>query len=168
MISIRKATAEDIALIRTLAEVVFPATYEPLLPEGQVGYMMEWMYSAESLARQMAEGHTYYIASIDGEPCGYLSVERQEASLYHLQKLYVLPAYQGQGVGEQLFRQAVAHVQQQVQLPATLELNVNRENRAVGFYRRMGMHAARTVDVEIGAGFYMNDYIMALRIEEER
>lgn len=165
-ISIRKATEHDIPLIRALAEVVFPATYEKLLPQGQVPFMMEWMYSEESLQRQMAEGHTYYIAYADGQPCGYLSVERQGGRLFHLQKIYVLPDYQGQGVGEQLFRQAVAHVRQEGQLPATIELNVNRENRAVGFYLKMGMHRARTVDVAIGDGFYMNDYIMELTVEE--
>ena len=165
MISIRRATTADTSLIRALAEEVFPATYSPLLPEGQVDYMMQWMYSEESLQRQMAEGHTYYIASTDGVPCGYLSVEEQGQKLFHLQKIYILPAYQGRGIGEALFRQAVAHVQRFGTLPATLELNVNRENRAVGFYLRMGMHRARTVDVEIGEGFYMNDYIMELSIE---
>ena len=166
MISIRKASTEDIALIRALAEVVFPATYTPLLPAGQVPFMMEWMYSEESLERQMAEGHTYYIAYADHKPCGYLSVERQGEQLFHLQKIYVLPDHQGQGVGEQLFQQAITHVQEVGTLPATMELNVNRENRAVGFYLKMGMHHARTVDVAIGDGYYMNDYIMSLNIED--
>ncbi len=165
MISIRKASANDIPQIRALAEVVFPATYVPLLPEGQVPFMMEWMYSDESLQRHMAEGHTYYIAYADNKPCGYLSVERQGEQRFHLQKIYVLPDYQGQGIGERLFQQAVMHIQQEGTLPATMELNVNRENRAVGFYLRMGMHRARTVDVAIGNGFYMNDYIMELKIE---
>lgn len=166
MISIRKATPNDIPLIRSLAEVVFPATYTPLLPEGQVEYMMQWMYSEESLRRQMDEGHTYYIAAFDNVACGYLSVERQSKSLFHLQKIYILPAFQGRGIGERLFQQAVVHVCQRGILPATLELNVNRENRAVGFYLKMGMHRARTVDVAIGDGFYMNDYIMELTVEE--
>lgn len=164
MISIRKASTEDIALIRALAEVVFPATYTPLLPAGQVPFMMEWMYSEESLERQMAEGHTYYIAYADHKPCGYLSVERQGEQLFHLQKIYVLPDHQGQGVGERLFQQAITHVREVGTLPATMELNVNRENRAVGFYLKMGMHHARTVDVAIGDGYYMNDYIMALTV----
>ncbi len=165
-LSIRKATENDIPLIRALAEVVFPATYEALLPSGQVPFMMEWMYSAESLRRQMAEGHTYYIAYAEDNPCGYLSIEQQHETLFHLQKIYVLPAFQGRGVGKHLFRQAVQHVSAAGTLPATMELNVNRENRAVGFYLKMGMHRARTVDVAIGNGFFMNDYIMELTVEE--
>lgn len=166
MIKIRKATSSDIPTIRSLAKVVFPATYEALLPAGQVDYMMEWMYSAESLRRQMQEGHTYYIAYAEGEPCGYLSVERQGERLFHLQKIYVLPSFQRRGIGEKLFLRAVEQVREQGTLPASLELNVNRENRAMDFYLRMGMHPARTVDVEIGNGFFMNDYIMELLIEE--
>ena len=45
-----------------------------------------------------------------------------------------------------------------------IELNVNRRNKALDFYRREGMHIARTGDFPIGGGFYMNDYIMAVEL----
>ena len=71
MIHIVKATTEDIPVIRQLAEQAFPDTYREILSPEQIDYMMEWMYSAESLHRQMEEeGHTYYIARVDGEPVG--------------------------------------------------------------------------------------------------
>ena len=45
-----------------------------------------------------------------------------------------------------------------------MELNVNRRNRALHFYERMGMCRLREGDFPIGDGYYMNDYIMGLEI----
>ena len=144
MFACRKATEADIPLIRSLAGVAFPATYRELLSPAQLDYMMEWMYSEQSLRKQLRGGHVFYIASCDGEPCGYVSVERQGERLFHLQKIYVLPRFQGCGAGAFLFRTAVAHV------------------RALRFYEHMGMRRLREGDFPIGNGFYMNDYIMGL------
>lgn len=165
MLSIRPASEEDCGLIRRMAEEVFPATYRDILTPAQLDYMMEWMYSDESLREQFRAGHVWFIASSDGEPCGYLSVERQGEELFHLQKIYVLPRFQGHGVGELLFRRAVEHVRSVHAGPSRMELNVNRNNPALRFYERMGMRRLREGDFPIGDGYYMNDYIMGLEIE---
>ena len=165
MIAIRPATEQDFPLIRHLADEVFPATYTPLLPEGQVEYMMEMMYSEEALQEQLRDGHRFFLGYVGGEPAGYLSIEQQGDSLFHLHKLYVLPRFQRSGLGRSLFEEAVREVRRRGVLPARIELNVNRENRALGFYERIGMRRDRVVDIKIGEGFEMNDYIMAYDID---
>lgn len=165
MITFRQAAPVDRPLIRTLADEAFRATYREILSPEQMAYMMEWMYSPESLTRQMEEGQVYYIAYCGEEPCGYLSVERQGEALFHLQKIYVLPRFQGSGAGRALFEKAVAHIRSVHPGPCTMELNVNRGNRAVRFYEHLGMRCVREGDFPIGNGYYMNDYIMALEIE---
>ena len=165
MISIRKASTEDIALIRALAEVVFPATYTPLLPEGQVPFMMEWMYSEESLRRQMMEeGHSYYLAYREGRAVAYLSIQPEGEHVFHLQKLYVLPDYQGMHLGKQLFNQAIKAIKELHPAPCQMRLNVNRNNKALAFYEKMGMTKVDEGDFPIGNGYYMNDYIMGLDV----
>lgn len=161
---IRPATEADIPLIRRVADVAFPATYREILTPSQLDYMMEWMYSEESLRTQFREGHCFYLALLDGRPCGYVSVERQGEHLFHLQKIYVLPQAQGHGVGRLLFQQAVEHVRRNAAGSSLMELNVNRHNRALHFYEHMGMRRLREGDFPIGGGFYMNDYIMGLDI----
>lgn len=170
-IDIRPASAKDIHLIREMAAIVFPATYREILSPEQLDYMMEWMYSEQSLARQMNEGHRFFIATTKsiantGTPCGYMSIEG-----LHLQKLYVLPAHQGHGIGKALFDHAVREAGSEATKKAKdtnssekprLELNVNRNNTAVGFYSHQGMKILRQGDFPIGGGFYMNDYIMGL------
>ena len=158
---IRQATNEDILLIRKMADGAFRETYRGILSAEQMEYMMIWMYSEESLMRQMTlEGHQFFIAEMDAEGVGYASVSQDAEDVFHLQKLYVMPEHQGQGVGKRLLEEAVRYLKQLHPAPLRLELNVNRRNRAVGFYRRMGLTILRQGDFPIGNGYYMNDYIM--------
>ena len=61
--TVRPATMADIGLIRQMAATAFPATYRHILSPLQLDYMMEWMYSEDSLRRQMeCEGHVYFVA----------------------------------------------------------------------------------------------------------
>lgn len=149
-----------------MAQAVFPATYAAILSPEQLDYMMEWMYSAESLHKQMEEeGHTYYIAyRDDGEPAGYVSIQPEGAHLFHLQKIYVLPRFQGCSLGKLLFRQAMAAIKELHPEPCEMRLNVNRHNKALHFYEHMGMKKVDEGDFPIGNGYYMNDYIMGMEI----
>ena len=165
MLTIRRAVETDCGLIRSLADEVFPATYREIITPSQMDYMMKWMYAPEVLRREMRTGVAWFFASSDSEPCGYLSVQQEAEELFHLQKIYVLPRFQGLGAGEFLFRHAVEYVRSVHPAPCTMELNVNRSNRAVHFYEKMGMRKLREGDFPIGDGYYMNDYIMGLEIE---
>lgn len=53
---LRPATEADIPQIREVAAVAFPVTYREIFTPEQLDYMMEWMYSEESLRRQFREG----------------------------------------------------------------------------------------------------------------
>ena len=77
MFTIRKATTDDCGLINQMAGEVFPATYKEILSPEQLDYMMDWMYSPENIRKQMEEeGHVYFIAYEECEPCGYVSVQQ--------------------------------------------------------------------------------------------
>lgn len=165
MFTIRKADIGDCELIHELAWKIFPETYKDILTPEQKDYMMEWMYSLDNINKQMTEeGHVYLLA-YQGERCvGYVSVQPQETDLYHLQKIYVLPEMQGTGCGRFLFDNAIKYIKTLHPTPCTMELNVNRYNKALAFYEHMGMKKVRSGDFPIGNGYYMNDYIMALDI----
>lgn len=160
MFRIRIATKKDADLIYSLALQVFPATYKEILSPEQLEYMMEWMYAPANTLRMMDEGQVYLIMSKDGKNCGYASIEQQDADLFHLQKIYVLPAFQGCGAGKYLFEEVLKYIRNIHPSSFTMELNVNRGNKAVHFYKRMGMTIDREGDFSIGNGYYMNDYIM--------
>ena len=156
--TIRKATLDDIPIIRAMAEKVFPDTYQTIITREQCEYMMDMMYSEPSLRRQMTvEHHTYLLLFVDDKPAGYVSVQPTEAHRYELQKLYVMPRYQCQHLG-------VDFVKEQHPEPCTLFLHVNRHNRAKHFYLHQGMEVSSRGDFPIGKGFFMNDYIMEKKI----
>ncbi|MDL2304752.1 GNAT family N-acetyltransferase [Bacteroides sp. OttesenSCG-928-D19] len=164
-LTIHQATTDDCQLINKLAAQVFPATYGDILSPTQLDYMLDWMYAPQNIRKQMTEeGHTYYIAYQEDEPCGYLSIEQQGEDLFHLQKIYVLPGFQGRNIGKLLFNKAVEEIKKIHPGPCLMELNVNRNNKALKFYERMGMRILRQGDFDIGNGYYMNDYIMGIDI----
>ena len=165
MFKIRKATLEDIEMINRLAWIVFPHTYKEILSPEQMEYMMDWMYSPENLHKQMTEdGHIYYLAFEGDEPAGYLSIQPESEHTYHLQKIYVLPSFQGKKLGKLLFEQAIKAIKELHPEPCQMRLNVNRQNKALTFYEKMGMKKVDEGDFHIGNGYYMNDYIMGLDI----
>lgn len=161
---IRKATLDDIPAIRRIALVAFPETYRDILSNEQMEYMMEMMYSEDSLRRQMTvENNVFYLC----EGKGYVSfryVGRMETGvdLFHLEKLYVLPQFQGRGLGKELVDTVINAAKQSSTGKTRIELNVNRYNKAISFYEHIGMRRDRQGDFPIGKGFFMNDYIMAL------
>lgn len=165
MFTTRKATTADCKLIHGLALQTFPATYKEILTPEQIDYMMEWMYSPDNLRKQMEEeGHVYLLAYNGDEAVGYVSVQPEGEDLFHLQKIYVLPSAQGTHCGSFLFREAIKYIKTVHPAPCTMELNVNRYNKALHFYEHMGMKKVREGDFPIGNGYYMNDYIMGMEL----
>ena len=73
MFTYRRATTDDIELIRSIAKVAFPATYSTIISAEQIDYMMEWMYSAKKLQQEISGSITYLLAEVDGRTVGYLS-----------------------------------------------------------------------------------------------
>ncbi|MFM8711445.1 MAG: GNAT family N-acetyltransferase [Sphingomonadales bacterium] len=160
--TIREASFQDIDLIKELCKQVWPATYAPILDKGQLDYMMEWMYSSASLERQIKEGCQFLLLYSKDKPVGYASYQLLHDQQYKLNKLYVLPALQGQGAG----RYFLSHIHEKIkaQQGQFIELQVNRQNKARYFYEAMGYTIREEVDIAVGNGYYMNDYIMVFAL----
>lgn len=166
MFSIVKATPKDCQLINSLASKIWEPTYGSILTPKQLDYMFEKMYAPENILKQMNElHHEFFIIYADQIPSGYLSIEKVEEDLYHFQKIYSLPSLHGTGIGRFIIEEGVKYLKSIHPSPFTVELYVNRENPAVGFYKHMGFYQYDTRDEPIGNGFYMNDYVMRLDIK---
>ena len=161
MIQFIRMTADekDIRSIQNLARVTFPATYSSIISAEQIDFMMDMMYSETVLRRELEGGITYLMLLADETPAGFVSYGKQDdKGLFHLHKIYLLPEYQGLGYGREMFLEAEKEMRKQG--ARAFELNVNRHNKALDFYKKMGMSIDRSGDFDIGGGFYMNDYIM--------
>lgn len=160
MLSIRTAFIEDIPVIQDVAARVWPVTYKDILTPGQITYMMELMYSAAGLTRQINElQHRFLLLYDDEQPVGYASYSTTDTpGTYKLHKLYLDPACQGKGAGRfllgkvtQIAKDARAH---------TLEVDVNRDNKARSFYEKLGFSLFKEKDTDIGSGYVMTDYVL--------
>lgn len=136
-----------------------------ILSQEQIDYMMDMMYTDLSLSQQMTSGKNVFFL-IDGK--GYASYRfkgrgEDSVDVFHIEKLYVMPDAQGNGLGRELFETVVSDAKMSAVGPVRIELNVNRHNaKAIAFYEHMGMHRKEQGDFPIGSGFFMNDYIMSL------
>ena len=61
MLKFVEATEADIELLSSLGYTIFRETYTTMLSEEQIVYMLDMMYSLESLKRQMDDNNTFYI-----------------------------------------------------------------------------------------------------------
>lgn len=169
MFSITKATTADCLLINSLASRIWEPTYGAILTSEQLSYMFDMMYAPANILKQMNElHHQYFIIYADGLPSGYLSIETVEKDLFNFQKIYSLPALHGSGIGRYIIEQGIEYLKSIHPGAFTIELNVNRHNQAVGFYKHIGFREHATRDYHIGNGYYMNDYIMRLEVTQSQ
>lgn len=156
-----EATIEDIHIIQSLAEVIWPHTFKNMLSKDQIAYMMNMMYSTESLISQLNEGCHFLLVKDGDEYIGYVSYENNynNTSWTKVHKIYLLPSIQGTGIGHKLI-DSVSHIALQNN-NSELSLNVNRDNlKAINFYNRMGFEVIHSEDNDIGCGYLMTDYVM--------
>lgn len=163
-IIITRAALVDRDFIRSVSERTWPSTYGHIISQEQIDFMMNWMYSDESLATQMNTGCEFYIASIkkeDGklDAVGFCSVSPEEGA-HKLNKLYVLPPAQGTGAGKALLNKSIEVAK--AAGSTSLFLQVNKLNTAYTFYLKKGFIKESEFKFDIGNGFFMDDYVMRL------
>lgn len=165
MFEIRNAQLTHIPIIRALAEAIWPVAYGSILSMEQLRYMLDRFYSDAALTEQMQNGHRFFLAIQDNRVVGFASVGLQPADpenpadrIYKLHKLYVSTEQQGTGAGRKLLEHLIQLIQ--AQGATLLELNVNRHNKAFFFYQKLGFSLYKEVDIDIGSGYFMNDYVL--------
>lgn len=158
MYNIRKATIVDIPLIRELTFNVWPQTYAAIISAQQIEFMLEMMYSEASLKKQMNEGAQFIIVYDESEPVGFASYQKVSPTIFKLHKIYVLLSQQGKGTGRLMIAYIIENIGQTG--ATSLQLQVNRENKAKKFYEKLGFTVIEEADFDIGNGYFMNDYIM--------
>ncbi|GAA4204707.1 GNAT family N-acetyltransferase [Pedobacter jeongneungensis] len=163
MITLRKAKEEDLEIIRDIAAVTWPSTYLDIIGQAQIDYMLDKMYNRGELLKQLMEGHIFLIAEEGENQFGFAgySITGHEERIFKLHKLYVLPSAHGKGVGKILINEVFNQVKDAG--GSALQLNVNKHNKAKDFYLKGGFTVKESVKIDIGGGFFMDDYVMEYR-----
>lgn len=162
MLSIRLASVDDISLIRELTFQIWPQTYAAILSKEQIDYMLNMMYSESSLRNQMNEGSQFIFVYDNKIPVGFASFQEIQPTIYKLHKIYILSSQQGKGTG----RFAIDYILNEIKQRGakSLELQVNRNNKAKNFYEKLGFTTVKEIKLDIGNGYFMDDYIMEKKL----
>jgi ribosomal protein S18 acetylase RimI-like enzyme len=156
----RRAVDADIPLLRQLAERVWRDYYPAIIGQAQVDYMLPLMYSEDVIRREITDGVVWEMGLGESGPIAFLSIGLDSDGRAKLHKLYLDTGVHGRGFGQQLIHRAIEIARE---LGASeLWLQVNKQNaRAIRAYERAGFHLEKEAVFDIGAGFVMDDFILA-------
>jgi GNAT superfamily N-acetyltransferase len=163
-VTITRLNQIDIDILIPLARRIWHAHYPGIITPEQIDYMLERGYTRQVILEEMNNQGVIWLAIKTGEVMiGFASVGPYAPGAMKLHKLYLLPEYHGAGIGAR----ALAEVEQIARDDAAraLVLNVNRHNsKAIHAYERSGWQVAETVVIDIGNGFFMDDFIMTKQL----
>ena len=151
------STDTELKELALLAHRIWNDHYPTIIGHKQVDFMLERMYSLESLKDQIYNNNNIFIcAFLRSEMVGFISYSKTNEDDYIIHKLYVNTKLHKRGIGRSLF----SHVFGKMEFK-TIRLTVNRQNyTAINFYFRIGFIIEKIIDIDIGEGFFMNDFVM--------
>ena len=159
--SISPVRAADIATVCALAREIWMQHYPGIITVKQIEYMLAQRYSPDAIGAQLRAGDAWWDKlDVRGELCGFASYERGiDARTMKLDKLYVHQVVRGRGYGAALIDHVAKAARRQGMDNLTLQVNKSNHG-SVAVYLRLGFAVAKTVKVDIGKGFFMDDYVM--------
>lgn len=153
---ILKATQDDWVVISEIAYASWQLAYATVLSQDQIDFMLNLSYSETGLSDAMGAGQQFYLLRLEDEIIGFIAVLEKE-NVLRIEKLYLRPEAQGLGAGKYFvsFTEKLALSRGFV----TLELNVNRNNKAYYFYLKQGFKVIQSIDTPY-YGYILDDYVM--------
>ena len=111
------------------------------------------------------DGCQFIIVYENGNPVGFASYSEEETHRWKLNKIYVLQNQQGKGTGKYVINYIIEEIKKQN--ANSLYLQVNRYNNAKTFYEKLGFAKVDFINLDIGNGYFMNDYVMEKKLKVE-
>jgi ribosomal protein S18 acetylase RimI-like enzyme len=147
----RRWAPTDIPDVQHIAWTTWLATYGGFIPEADIRSHFDEYYATDVLERICTDDRARgYLAEWDERPVGFAraAFDPEEGRCY-LASLYVLPDFQGRGLGSQLLRACERFALDQG--AAEIWLGVMRQNvTALAWYRRIGFRFVREEPFTMG------------------
>jgi ribosomal protein S18 acetylase RimI-like enzyme len=164
MIEIEKVYLTDtdkFQIIRNIAQKTWPTTYGEILSSDQLEYMFDMMYSTKSLLEQAAKKNQQFtLIKAENKYLGFASyeIDCKGSNKTKVHKIYILHSSQGKGIGKKLIDFIALEASKQKDI--AIFLNVNKFNKAIHFYTKIGFTKVKEEVIDIGNGYVMDDYVM--------
>ncbi len=138
MFFVRTATERDLPAISKLLSETAHATYDALYGADKIAEMTAKWHSVPALKANLARKNAEFLVADNGRVIGGMAYAGMSETLHEtavLHQLYVLPAYQRQGVGRDLF----AELETCFPYAGRMRLEVEENNaNAIAFYEAHG------------------------------
>ena len=155
------ATKSQLEIVKDLAYKIWPNTYGNIISQAQLDFMLDKFYNFSFLENQLInENQIFLLIEENNQYLGFCAYELncESSNKTKLHKIYVLPETQGKGIGKILLNEVEKTTLENNN--SALFLNVNRYNNAQEFYKKQGYSVIKTIDIEIGNGYLMEDFVM--------
>lgn len=137
-LNIRLADPSDIKSVREIAHITWNDTYKSLIPKEVQDKFLSIAYSDEMLMRRIKES-LFSIAEIENKVVGFINV-KDKGTIAELSAIYVLPEFQGKGIGTRLLNNALQNLDGVKEITVDVEKgNLAGEN----FYKSKGFKVVR-------------------------
>ena len=161
-IEILPVTEEHLPALADLAGVIWRQHYPGIISHAQIDYMLGKMYALATLQEEMrVKGIQFVRLLVNERFVGFASFgPTDEPGVLKLHKCYLLPEVHGRGYGTLMLQ----HCEREARKLGARRfvLSVNKQNtKALAAYLRNGFKIAESVVTDFGAGFVMDDFVMA-------
>jgi GNAT superfamily N-acetyltransferase len=159
------AERKDLPVITQLAPEIWQCAYRKILSAEQIAYMLKMMYSPEKLQADFDSGVKFRLIDYGGRHVGFFAFFEcgDEHDTLKLDKLYLHQDFHGQGIGSQVLQYLTVCASDAGY--RKIILNVNKANSpAISAYTRNGFKKKESVKVDIGKGFFMDDFVMEKKL----
>lgn len=154
------STPEELREVAELAEKIWHECFIGIISKGQIDYMVEKFQSFGAMTQQTEnQGYIYLAVRNEGELCGYIGIKPEKDSRLFLSKLYLSKEVRGKGIASLMLSEVFRTAENMGK--KSVYLTVNKHNsHAVEVYRNKGFKTVESVVTDIGAGYFMDDFIM--------
>jgi ribosomal protein S18 acetylase RimI-like enzyme len=166
-IKLLKTKEEELSKIAEMAELIWKKYYIEIITMKQIEYMLEKFYSTAALKSQIKLGQDFYFVKNESEFLGFISMSKQDHSIFFIHKFYILPEQHRKKLGTMVLQEIFKEINaSKVADNYTIKLTVNRQNfKAINFYFKNGFTIESVEDFDIGGSYLMNDFVMVKNVK---
>jgi len=165
--SVRPWRAADLPAIRTLTWLSWLATYSDFIPREDLRSYLDTHYKLKALKELFENEHiSAFVVEQEGILCGYARTRiNRETDRFYLASLYLLPEYEGRGLGGMLLQEVLNEADRRGFDSLWLGVMV-RNTRAVAWYRKWGFEFLDSMPFTMG-GTTVDHLLGCRKIERE-
>lgn len=180
---------DDIRFVADLAKSIWTEYFVPIIGAPQTEYMIHKFQTFDKIKESIFKSNNNYFAVSHFEKktnpsdsnntesenpfLAYLALTPDERGVF-LSRIYVKKEARNQGIAKMLIDFALNLTREEIQKNEKfsnenrpcLWLTVNKKNmNSIDFYKKRGFVIENERKLDIGNGFYMDDYLMALYLD---